>query len=299
MRPGAPKKQKTAAPSQTPLAAGLAVRLQRVEEEKRQKQVDELQRKFKQLQEQLDSTIMHLLKMIDAKGPSIGEEDEVEKILVEAMDRFMANRKRHPGRSPAEKKRNKHVNELQRKVKKRQEGLDSTILHLLKMIDAKGASIGEEDEVENILVEAMDRFVANRKRHPDRSPAELKKTLPKLVTDYVPEPGFVIMDPLPAKPAFPGAPHMCSATAAYLTPQKAKKKPKMRATPGKMVACKTPEEGWQLGKVHALEKSDGPRLKNMGYFSINVVDIKEFRLIFDLKRATYGKRWVIVQPLDE
>jgi hypothetical protein len=222
----------------------------------------------------MGSTLLDILMRISLNGPEIDDSVAVTELLGASMQRFKEFRNRCPNRSGAgvaRRKRNK---------------TGSAIGQLMGWAAAvyNDGQDGKEDDAEVNGVAIPDVVVQTEEDEDKAEAAENAREMALLdsIPDFNPPAGWGVVETLPDNLVFPGAPTMCSGSAKFLIK--------------KHVACKNArcEGGWEKGVVYMQEKS--VKKGSVGFFSLKVQGVRGFPL-YDLKKETYKKHWVLLVSL--
>jgi hypothetical protein len=242
----------------------------------------------------MGNVLLDILMMICSNGPDADDKPGVISIIGAAMQRFKAHLQRHPQRSSTTARKMRKgdrtpLGELEAwAAAVYNEGLDTEVEELvvggdMTQEEAEARVASRDVIVPNVVVQTAEQRDA-AELAAEEAEEKRENAILNSIPAYDPPLGWVVFAALPAVPVFPGVPIMCLATERYLAPKKGGRKE---------VACKF-LGGWERGTVHMQEKSEKKRSK--GYFSIKVSGQTGWTL-YDLKRETYGTRWVILHKV--
>ena len=234
----------------------------------------------------MGNALLQALMMVSINGPSMDDLAGKMDLFGASILRYKGHRVRFPNRSSAGTPRRlrskvmEPIAELQEYAKVVfNEGLDDYETHArvmgVRLPDVIVHDPKEREEVERLEADEED---ARRERALDAHGA------------FNPGEGFATLPCLPDDVPFSGAGESCKTSADFFGV--AIGMVKKKASKGRQVAVLF-EGGWELGNVYMQEKSR----MSKGLYSISLAGKRGQRgqrVYYDLKKETYGKRWVVV-----
>jgi hypothetical protein len=218
----------------------------------------------------MKNRLLDALMRLAMNGPSLHDRALVTIFIGNAIQQFKADRARFPQRSSAGIARNitSHAH-------------TSALARLLGWAEFMQASREEDEEVPiptegslqlpDVVRETPEDIEARQREEDANERLALSKVGP-----YETEQGWEVVE-LPADVPCPGVPELCKATEKFVG--------------HKYVACKF-VDGWKMGKVHCKQETSVQR-GSRGFFAVKVKGVTGW-LLYDFKKETYGKDWVVL-----
>jgi hypothetical protein len=220
----------------------------------------------------MKNALLDALMRLFLNGPPLTDGDAVMRLVIAALMQWKAARARCAEKSGAGFLRNRNSQVLG--------GAPSQ----LKGWAAFATAIRHEEDGNDVQITLGDsvelpdvvRQTDEDRELKEKAEEESERLALSQVGPYQPEQGWKV-DEIPADIPFPGVPELCKDTEKFL---------KQRHIAFKCL------DGWKMGKMHAKQETSVQK-GSKGFFGIKVKNVAGW-LLYDLKKETYRKDWVLL-----